>query len=160
SSSNITVTEPDTGSVNANFIVALSAPSAQRVTVNYMTVGGSAQPLVDFTDVSGTVVFDPGETSKTISVPVLGDTIDEFDETFNLFLQSAVGGSITTPQVTCTILDNDPPPTLTVSDAISIEGNSGSGNATFTITLSSQTEKQVSVDYATTDKSAIAVEDY
>src|SRR5882724_5195864 len=160
SSSNVTVTEPDTGSVNANFTVTLSAPSAQRVTVNYVTVGGSAQRLVDFTDVSGTVVFEPGETSKTIAVPVLGDTIDESDETFNLFLQNAVGGSITTPQVTCTILDNDSSPTLTVSDGTSIEGDSGPRNLTFTITLSSQTSKQVSVDYATSDQTAAAGTDY
>ena len=160
SSSNISVTEPDTGSVNANFTVVLSPPSAQRVTVNYVTVGASAQRLIDFTDVSGTVTFEPGETSKTISVPVLGDTIDETDETFNLFLQNAVGGSVTTPQLTCTILDNDAPPTLTVSDVTSIEGNSGTRNLTFTVQLSSQTSRQVSFDYATSDQTATAGVDY
>jgi Calx-beta domain len=156
---NVTINEGDAGTIAANFPIVLSAPSNHRVTVNYSTGDGTATRPSDYTSASGSLVFEPGETVKVISLDVIGDTIDEYDETFQLFLNSVVG-ILATPQVTCTIVDNDPPPMLTVSDAISTEGNSGSRNATFTIKLGSQTAKQLSVDYTTSDQTATAGVDY
>ena len=81
-----TVTEGNTGSVNAVFTVTLSASSPQEVTVAYATAngpvsGGATQPA-DYTAASGTLTFAASETSKEITVQVVGDTIDEVDETF------------------------------------------------------------------------------
>ncbi|MBW4666731.1 MAG: hypothetical protein KME60_04630 [Cyanomargarita calcarea GSE-NOS-MK-12-04C] len=56
-----------------------------------------------YTATNGTVTFAPGETTKTITVQVLGDTIDEFDESFFFNLNNA---TIITNQAIATILDN------------------------------------------------------
>jgi hypothetical protein len=55
--------------------VTLSTPSSQTVTVNYATTtGGSAEPGVDYTPTSGTLTFQPGQTSQSFNVQVLDDT--------------------------------------------------------------------------------------
>ena len=78
----VTVTEGDTGSVNAVFTVTLSTASGRTVTVEYATANNTATAGNDFTTTSGTLTFTAGQTSKTITVPVLGDTLDEVNETF------------------------------------------------------------------------------
>src|SRR5690606_23063191 len=74
---NASVTEGNSGSTNATFTVTLSAASGRVVTVNYTTANGTATAGQDYTAVSGTLTFNPGTTSQTIVVPVLGDTLDE-----------------------------------------------------------------------------------
>ena len=72
------------GDVAAVFTVSLSQPvDAEPVSVSYSTSDGSAaasQP--DYRARSGSVSFAAGETVQTISIPVVGDTVDEWDETF------------------------------------------------------------------------------
>ena len=68
------VVEGNSGKSNAIFTIELSAPSDRAVTVNYNTLEGSANSRRDFIAKSGTLTFAPGETSKTVSVKVKGDT--------------------------------------------------------------------------------------
>ena len=69
----VTVTEGNTGAVAAVFTVTPSVASSQKITVAYATANGSATAGSDYQTGSGTLTFAPGETSKTISVPVIGD---------------------------------------------------------------------------------------
>ena len=62
------------------FTVKLNQPSSERVSVKYRTRNGTAKAGSDYTERSGKLVFAPGETVKTVSVPVLDDPIDEPDE--------------------------------------------------------------------------------
>lgn len=101
-----TVVEGNKGYTNAIFTVRLSAPSVQDVTLHYFTIDGTASAPADYVDKSGDVFFSPGQTSKTISVQVRGDLIQEPDETFSLLLY-ADGGNLKTDQVDCTILNDD-----------------------------------------------------
>ena len=71
----------------------MSRASTSAVTVNYATADGSATVGSDYTERSGTLTFDPGETSKTVSVPVLDDGHDEGHETFTLTLSNPTGGN-------------------------------------------------------------------
>lgn len=64
------------------FGVYLSAASDLLVTVNYYTYDGDALAGQDYVSASGTLTFAPGETTKTITVDVIGDTIPEADEVF------------------------------------------------------------------------------
>lgn len=91
---------------HAAFVITLSEPSADAVTVNYHTVAGDAGES-DFTPVSGSLTFAPGETSRTILVPVTADALDEVNETFSLVLTDAEGAVIGVAQGTATILDDD-----------------------------------------------------
>ncbi|MEO0836395.1 MAG: Calx-beta domain-containing protein, partial [Cyanobacteria bacterium J06642_3] len=73
----------------ATFTVTLDNASSQIVTVDYATANNTATAGEDFTGANGTVIFNPGETSKTISVVVMGDSIDELDESFNVTLTNS-----------------------------------------------------------------------
>jgi len=111
------VVEGDTGTTNATFTVALSVATTQTVTVDYGTADGTAAAPADYQPVSNTLVFDPGVTSRQISVPVIGDTLDESDETFFVNL-SAASVTIADAQARGTIIDDDgspAPATLTFS---------------------------------------------
>ena len=72
---NRAITEGDTGSVIAGFRVTLSSPSPGTVTVDYATTDGLAKAPGDYTTTTGTLTFTPGQTSKVINVPVIGDTL-------------------------------------------------------------------------------------
>ena len=75
------------GSVTVRLV--LSAASGQVVTANYMAVDGTAVNGSDYTLTSGTVLFTPGQTSKTITIPLVVDGVDEAEETFSLQLITA-----------------------------------------------------------------------
>jgi Calx-beta domain len=89
------ITEGDNGTQLVNFTISLSAPSGKPITVNYTTADGTAIAGSDYAATNGTLTFAPGETSKTVSVQVIGDTLDEFDETFGLNLADANYATIT-----------------------------------------------------------------
>ena len=86
----VTVTEGNTGTVNATFTVTLSAASSQQVTVNFATADNTAIQPADYTSSTGTLTFAPGEITKTITVAVKGDMVDEINEVFNVSLMVPV----------------------------------------------------------------------
>ncbi len=118
----VTVTEGNSGTVNAVFTVTLSPASSQTVTVSYSTANGTATGgaictgSTDYKTTSGTLTFTPGQTSQPITVQVCGDTVPEPDETFLVNLTSANGATIATGQGMGTIIDDDTlPKTINVS---------------------------------------------
>lgn len=149
-----TVTEGDTGTVNSVFTVTLSKPSSQPVTVQYNTANGTADAGQDYVASSGTLTFQPGQTSTTLSVPVIGDLINEYNETFFVNLSGAANAQIMDGQGLGTIIDNDPPPSMAINNVTKNEGNSGYTSFTFTVSLSAPSEKGVSVNYTTADGTA------
>jgi hypothetical protein len=158
--SDATVTEGDSGSAGAIFTVTLSAASNQIVTVSYTTANSTATAGSDYVLTSGSLTFLPGQTSQTISVPVLGDTIDEPNEFFFLRLSNPGNATIADGQGLGTIVDDDPSPSLSIGDATVIEGNTGSRYAVFTVTLSAPTNQYVGFSYSTANGSATAGSDY
>jgi hypothetical protein len=89
------------------FQVCLSAASGQVVTVYYATSDGTAVAPDDYVTTSGVLTFNPGQTTKSISVTIKGDRVSERDETFFLNLFAPVNAGPTTLQVTGTIRDDD-----------------------------------------------------
>ncbi|MGH9201670.1 MAG: Calx-beta domain-containing protein, partial [Vicinamibacterales bacterium] len=150
----VTVTEGNTGSVNATLTVSLSAASAAEVTVGYATANISAAAGTDYTGGSGTLSFTSGITTRTIVIPVLGDTADEINETFAVNLSAPTNATIADPQGIVTITDNDATPTLAVSNGTVTEGNSGTVNASVTVSLSAASGHVVTVAYATANGTA------
>lgn len=80
-----TIDEGNSGTKAQTFTVHLSAASTNTITVDYATANGSAGPA-DFTAASGTLTFSPGQTSKSITVLVKGDTTVEPNETYKVNL--------------------------------------------------------------------------
>lgn len=156
----VTVTENNSGTVNATFTVSLAAASAQTVTVDFVTADGTATAPADYQTQNGTLTFNPGDLTKTITVLVNGDTLDEAAETFFVNLSNASNAVILDNQGQGTINDNDPAPSLSIDDVSVAEGDSGTSLLTLTVSLSPASGQTVTVNYATADNTATAGSDY
>jgi hypothetical protein len=154
----VTVTEGNTGTVAAVFIVTRSRPSDQITTVSYNTADGTATAGSDYAAASGTVTFNPGETSKTITVLVNGDRLGEPNETFVVKLSAPTNATIADGQGIGTILEDEPK--ISINDVTLTEGNTGAVNATFTVSLSVAYDVAMTVHYQTANGSATAGSDY
>ena len=102
--------EGNAGTQSMSFTVALGKATPLRVSVAYATADGTATAGSDYTATSGMLVFAPGETSKTLAVPIVGDTTGEPDETFTLTLSNPVNARLGTAQATGAITSDDPAP--------------------------------------------------
>jgi len=103
----VSVVEGNSGTTNAVFTVTLSDVSARPVTVDFATGGGTATANVDYQPTAGTLTFAPGETVQTIQVPVIGDLVDEVNETFAVTLTGAVNATIGVNRGVGTIIDDE-----------------------------------------------------
>jgi ELWxxDGT repeat protein len=149
----VTVTEGNAGTRAATFTVTLSAPSAQPVTVQYATANGTATAGSDYQARSGTLTIPAGQTTGTITVPVIGDRLGEPDETFLVNLSGATGATIADGQAVGTILDDEP--RIRTTDVSKKEGNGKQTILfTFTVTLSVPYDQPVTMSYSTVDGTA------
>lgn len=120
----------DVGNV-MTFLVRLSAPLAQPITVNYSTGGGTATPGQDFMPASGTLTFNPGDTVEPIYVLLLDDEADEPTENFFVNLSGAINATITDAQAVGSILNDA---TLVISSGITRQqGSAGSVSTICTV---------------------------
>ena len=90
-----------------DFAVTLSRAASGTVTVDYTTADGTATAGADYTRTGGELRFAPGETAKTVAVPVLDDAHDEGEETLTLRLTAATGARIADGGATGTIENAD-----------------------------------------------------
>ena len=128
------------------FTVRLDAASAKTVTVAYAVSAGTATEGVDYTAVpAGTLKFAPGTTEQTVGVPVLDDKVDEPNETLTLTLSGATDATISDPDGTGTIEDDEEPPVVTLVLSPSTIGENG-GASTVTATLSGLSSRAVTVE--------------
>lgn len=144
-----------------NFTITLTGVASSVVTVAYETLDGTARLADnDYRKAKGTLAFQPGETTKTIAVAVIGDAKPESDESFSLALTSVTGASIdrSARSAIATAVDDDTPPVISLANASLIEGNFGEQPATFVITLSRPWIDVVTVSYATRDGSATVID--
>jgi Calx-beta domain len=122
-------TEGNSGTTLMTFTVTLSAAQGEAVTVNYATADGTATTANnDYVAAFGTLTFAPGETTKTITVEVIGNTTPEPDKTFYVNLSGASTNVLAARgQGVGTIMDDDgwipePPPADSGLPAIPTEG--------------------------------------
>jgi hypothetical protein len=100
--------EGDSGQADMTFTVTLSGNTDNLpVSVSYQTADGTADSSSDYDAVSGTLTFAPGESSKTIDVPINGDTTIEDDETLTLELSDVQFATPAALSATGTIVDDD-----------------------------------------------------
>jgi chitinase len=133
--------------------------------VHFSTANGTASSASDYVAKSGTLTFAGGQTSKTVTVQVRGDTTVEGNETFFLNLFNATGATIADGSGRGTILNDDsapPPPkvSVTINDESAFEGNSGLRPVTFKVWLDKASTKTVMVHFATANGTALAGSDY
>ncbi|HSW04695.1 Calx-beta domain-containing protein [Aquabacterium sp.] len=146
----------------ATFVVQLDAPSQNEVRVSYQTDIGSATygGNADYIYRSEQLVFAPGETTKTVNVPITPDTVAEGTEVFWLDLYSPVNATVAQKYTPALVIDNDGTsgtPVLGISDAVVDEA---SQTVSFFVTLNKPSTSTVSVDYASANGSAQAGSDF
>ncbi len=112
-----TVVEGDSGETTLSVEIALDAPSAQEVRVDYATVNGSAVAPEDYQATTGTLVFAPGQTFQRLPIRVNGDVDEEPDEYFLVSLSNPVNALLNRSHAQLFIRDDDTalvldPPTL------------------------------------------------
>jgi Zn-dependent metalloprotease len=122
----VTVREGDAASKGARFTVALSAPIASAVTVQYATSDLTATAGSDYVASSGTITINAGALTASRGVSVLGDATVEGDETFQVTLSSPVNAVVGDGTGIGTIVENDgvPEPPTTSTWAIARQGMS------------------------------------
>ena len=144
---------------NATITVKLNGVNTtQSTSVNYATANDTALAGSDYTTTSGTLTFAVGETTKTISVPIINDNLGEPNEQFKINLTAPVNGALGTPASTTVIITTNDP-IMFSSNTYSVHENAG--NAVFTLKLTGGALAQaVTVGFATSDGTALAGSDY
>ena len=117
----------------------------------------------DYTAASGTVTFPANSTApQTVTVPILGDTAVEPDETFVVNLTGPINATIADGQATGTITNDDaaPPRSIASPTRRRPRGTPGTTAMAFTLTLSAASSQVVTVNASTADGTAAAGSDY
>ena len=143
----------------ATFNVSLAVPPAtgNTVTVNYATADGTAAAGADYTAASGTVTFNAGESVKPVTIAIINDTKAEFAEDFFVNLSGASANTvIDDAQGRCEIAVDDAA-SVSIAD-VTVDENGGT--AVFTVSLSTDADFVITLDYATADNTASAGSDY
>jgi len=157
---NVTITEGDAGTLTLTFTVTQSARG--KSSVHFATAADTASNPADFLARSGTLRFAGGHKKNKVAVTIVGDTLDEANETFFVRLSNPVGATITDGQGVGTITDNDAPPTVSSVATLTVpEGEPGDFPvASVGVTLSAPSGRHVSVDYTTANGTATEGSDY
>ncbi len=157
----VSVFEGNSGLRNLTFTASLSAVSGVATSVTYATADGTATLANnDYKAISGSLSFAPGTTTRTLAVQIVGDTVFEGDETFNVNIAAGDANvTIADAQGVGTILDDDSAgkfafggATFTVSEAASV--------ATIKVIRTAGLAGGSGVTYAVSDGTATAPADY
>lgn len=155
---NLTVNE-NVGNAVVN--VNLSRAAAGPITVNYATQNGTAIAGSDYTTTNGTLTIPANQTSATIAVPIIDDTIAEPNETFSVNLSNPNGAVLANNQGVVTVTDNDQTlPRISVGDVAAYEGNSRFKWFNFLVILDAPSTQSVSVTLSTANGTAVSSSDY
>lgn len=129
-STSYTVQEPNIGVTNCIVTLIRQTGCNGNITATIDAIGGTALPLNDYTDIfPATITWLDGDCgSKQLVIPIVGDTVDELDETLILEITNLTAGSLGVNfQTTVTILDNDTNYTVNV-----VNSNTSTCNVTGT----------------------------
>jgi Tol biopolymer transport system component len=165
----VTVMEGNEGSTNVTFTASLSGARDYPVSVSYIVVDDTAKFSSDYGLVldnsiwgnQGRLVFLPGQTTASFSIPIFGDRQVEMDETFLVKFFDPINAELEANQVVGKIL-NDDVPNLSINNVTQLEGTSTSISTTFefTVSLDAPSPNPVAITYYTSSGTAIAGSDY
>jgi uncharacterized delta-60 repeat protein/uncharacterized repeat protein (TIGR01451 family) len=146
----------------ARITVARSGGVSDLLTVDYATVsGGTATDGQDYTGVAGSLAFAPGVRTQSFEVPILDDTVAEFDETVQLVLRNVRGAAaLAQPNATLTIVENDFNPGTIVLATNSVFFSEDAVFVTLELFRTNGHSGVVSVNFNTANGTAIAGSDY
>lgn len=146
----------------ATIVIERVGTTNGTVTVDFTTqTNGTATINQDFSGISTTVVFAPGVTNRTVTVPIFEDAIVEGTETIPLALSNLTGpGTLSIANAVLNIIDNDFNNGNLTFAAPQFSASEGNGTVTVTLLRTNGTTGVVSVDYTTQNGTALAGQDY
>jgi uncharacterized repeat protein (TIGR01451 family) len=103
----VSVTEGNSGLSQATFTMRLSIPSANLSRVRFQTQDVTATAGSDYLPLTAEITFQPGETVKTFTIPIIGDVVYEPDESFRIVITGTDNATFGTSPATCTIANDD-----------------------------------------------------
>lgn len=134
------------------------------VSIDYSTSDDTADDITDYRAIDGRLAFEDGERSKIVTIEIINDDAFEANETFNLRLSNPLGGADFSEidSSSITILNDDVNPLTTVIqlESTNYESLENSGVVQITLRRLGDTSNEVTVDYSTSDGSALGGEDY
>jgi subtilisin family serine protease/subtilisin-like proprotein convertase family protein len=146
---NASRSEGNSGTAIMTFTVQLvDVPGG--ATVTWDTADGDAVAGVDYETGGGTLIFAPGETSKTFDVVINGDSIDEGNKAFYVNLSNAIGADIVDGQAQGTIIDDDTAG-ISLSPSSGLVTTESGGTASANVVLTSEPTGNVTVTLNSSD---------
>ncbi|HEX5218841.1 MAG TPA: Calx-beta domain-containing protein, partial [Verrucomicrobiae bacterium] len=149
------ILEGDAGTTNLIFNVRLATPPFTNASIRFATANQTALAGQDYFSTNGVLTFAPGVTTQSFAVRIIGDLLNETNKTFAVNLSNPTNLTIIKGQAIGTIVNEDPYPYISISDATIAKPNSGTTNIIFNVSLSSPSGRAVSVTYFTSEASAI-----
>ena len=151
----VTLNEGNSGTTAFSFTVTKAGSGS--ASVNFATSPGTTNPAtegtcaagIDYQPATGTLSFASADTTKTITVNVCGDFVNEANETFKVTLSNPVTSTISDGEGIGTITNEDAAPSFSINDVSLAEGNSGTTVFQFTVTKNGATVFATSVNFAT-----------
>lgn len=126
------ITEPESGELTYFVDVSLNKKALKNGSVDYELRPSSALDGSEFLAQTGTLDIIEGERDYTIGIILLGDDLDEEDETFHITLTNPVNVTLDNDEGAFTVVDSDPTPTVSFEV---LKGYVSEGNADYSITL-------------------------
>ncbi|MDB6031206.1 MAG: hypothetical protein JWM16_1544, partial [Verrucomicrobiales bacterium] len=158
----VSIPEGNSGISEAVFPLWLSSSNPFPVRIQYYTIPYSATPTNDYLPIQGILTFPPGVITQVLRVPIVGNSVYESDKLFRIDFTGLTNATYGLgSDSTIRIVNDDPPPIWTISDATVLEGNEGVKNVQFTVSYSLPPLNQyLQREWQTVDGTAIAGLDY
>ncbi|MEM7115905.1 MAG: Calx-beta domain-containing protein [Chloroflexota bacterium] len=148
------------GDGTATVEATLSAASGLTVTVDFATSDGLARDTTDYGMITGTLTFPPGSLSQTFDVTIVDDTMDENLEDIVVTLSNPANAVLGLQEEAAVMIEDNDDPVEVAFEAASFVADEAGVTGEAIVVLSAISGKTVTVDYATSDDTAIAGSDY
>ena len=143
------VTTNNEASFPVSLQIELATASEKTVRADYATQSTGSASTADYQSQDSFVTFVPGETIKTITIPIIDDSLSEGPETFEVIIDNTTNTTVAAGQgtATVTITDDEGLPQISIAGATVSEA---AGTVTLTVQQTLQSEDNVTVSYSTT----------
>jgi hypothetical protein len=135
-----------------------------QIFVDFQTIDGTAITGGDYQSLNGTLQFNDGVTSQSISIPLLEDTEFESDQSFSIELSNQTQGVVLGNPASATIViaDNDQAPLSGLVQFSGAEYSVGETDTILRVTVQrvNGSSGSITVNYQTVDDTAKADGDY
>lgn len=134
------------------FVARYGGTNATSTVDYFTTTNGTAVAGTDYTPSSGTVTFNPGETNKSLQIPIINNNLPEGNRTVIVALTNALGSALASPSnSTLTIIDTVQAPGQFALSTNSFTAAEGSGFVAIQIVRFNGSSGDVNVNFSTTN---------